>query len=202
MPKEPCAGHSNAGAGDCQSPDSAPVNAVPLQLASLCRPVNFPSFLVLPSCCQALQLCLCLWLLLPCTEGTNGLTFKDQPAGDCLQKSCGVRLAPSLFCCASSLPALPFAITFLQGSGRGVSQQLFQRLLFSAACLASWLEGERCVALTDFPTRLQDLHKNGLALIWQVMSRAAGEQVHLLLCHHNTGMIIFSGSLFHSSSQV
>lgn len=26
------------------------------------------------------QLCLCLWSLLPCSEGTSGLCFKDQPA--------------------------------------------------------------------------------------------------------------------------
>lgn len=55
IPKEPCAGCGNAGAGDCQRPASAPVNPAPLQLAFLCHPDNFPSFSVLPSCCQAPQ---------------------------------------------------------------------------------------------------------------------------------------------------
>lgn len=44
MLKEPCAGHGNAGARECQSPDSAPLCPVPLQLAFLCHPGNFSSF--------------------------------------------------------------------------------------------------------------------------------------------------------------
>lgn len=78
MPKGPCAGRGSAGAGGCQSPAKALVNPVPLQLAFVCRPVNSPSFSMLPSCCQALQLCLCLWLLLPCSERTSGLTFNPR----------------------------------------------------------------------------------------------------------------------------
>lgn len=133
IPKELRAGCGNAGAGDCQSPDSAPVNPVPLQLAFLCHPVNFPSFSVLPSCCQALQLCRCLWLLLPCSEGTKGLTFADQPAGDRLQKSShqGCSAAPRL----SVNPALC----------NNLPAGLWQRHLAAAASKVAFLSHLPCL---------------------------------------------------------
>ena len=96
MLKELHAGHGSAGAGACQSPDSTPVRPVPLQLAFFCRPVNFPSFLLLPSCCQAFQLCRCLWLLLPCLEGTNGFQ----------RLICRRLLAEELRCAARTKPVL------------------------------------------------------------------------------------------------
>lgn len=101
MPKELCVGHGNTGAETAK--------ALTAFWCALCHfswlfsavlLIFFPFHCSLPaaksfSFAVAYGCCRHTW--------RGPMAFKDQPAGDCLQKSCGVQLAPSLFCCTSFL---------------------------------------------------------------------------------------------------
>ncbi|NXW56195.1 TRAF2 factor, partial [Eurystomus gularis] len=72
----------------------------PSLLPFLCRPANFPLFPLLPSCCQALQLCPCLWLL----GGAQGLSKLNPQENVCRGaafrdhvKTCGRSKVPCRF---------------------------------------------------------------------------------------------------------